>query len=524
MAEYTTIPEEYKLNYNSWFTLDKIKNEYNGDIFKAMEDSPILFAYWGFGIKLRYDQIYESDIMFDSKKLITISARQRGKTFIRQILALWAVFYNKVPQGVDKSTKVVVISMDALEAMRYISEIRNIMVLGDAHIKKLFKGKFGEHYFTDRIPKKGMVNTPANNQQSLPIYSDGVWNTIKTFPPNNSARGKPASILIMDEVAIWDYIGNGIPAKEIYYEIINPMKLTAPNCRYWVTSTPKKPAGLFYDLCPIDGHNSDYKMLWLPYHIVDDETYQKNAEEDRKMYIANGEYDRFRQEYLAEFVDVGDSFFDEDTHTQKVFDDTLDMHKHFSNRVRAGLDFGGSKNSHTVITIVYYDEKTNECIRIYHKRYPVGKDSTLKEDVKDIAQRYNIECWYIDSQGAGSSFYDWFNNEFGAKQVKEFVFAKDKRDMYNQFRIACYRGKIKSYIDKELMREFRAFTPDYKPMKGETDDLLDSFAMACFDWILPDKSYGGADKLKGILNNPVRESKFSFFTKKSNSVRQIRWS
>ena len=112
MVEYTTIPEEYKLNYNSWFTLDKIKNEYNGDIFKAMEDSPILFAYWGFGIKLRYDQIYESDIMFDSKKLITISARQRGKTFIRQILALWAVFYNKVPQGVDKSTKVVVISMD----------------------------------------------------------------------------------------------------------------------------------------------------------------------------------------------------------------------------------------------------------------------------------------------------------------------------------------------------------------------------------------------------------------------------
>ena len=65
--------------------------------------------------------------------------------------------------------------------MRYISEIRNIMVLGDAHIKKLFKGKFGEHYFTDRIPKKGMVNTPANNQQSLPIYSDGCWNTIKNI-------------------------------------------------------------------------------------------------------------------------------------------------------------------------------------------------------------------------------------------------------------------------------------------------------------------------------------------------------
>jgi hypothetical protein len=300
------------------------------------------------------------------------------------------------------------------------------------------------------------------------------------------------------------------------------MKLTAPNCKYWVTSTPKKPAGLFYDLCPIDGHTSEYKMLWIPYTAVDDENYMKNAEADRLTYIANGEYERFRQEYLAEFIDVGDSFFDEDGHIQKVFNDNLDMFNNFTHPVTAGLDFGGSKNSHTVITIVYYDEHTQECIRIYHHRYPVGKDSTLKEDVQELSSRFDISCWYIDSQGAGSTFYDWFNNEFGAKKVKEVVFAKEKRDMYNQFRIACYRDRIKSYNDKDLMREFRAFTPDYKPMRGETDDLLDSFAMACFDYIVPKQKYGGVNMLRSRISNGTFSNN-PFNRNQNESVRTIRW-
>ncbi|NCD06376.1 MAG: hypothetical protein EOL97_09670, partial [Spirochaetia bacterium] len=304
---------------------------------------------------------------------------------------------------------------------------------------------------------------------------------------------------------IWDYVNSGIEAKEVYYEIVNPMKLTAPNCKYWVTSTPKKPAGLFYDLCPIDGHQKDYEMLWIPYYAVKDETYQANVEKDKQMYIANGEYDRFRQEYLAEFIDVGDSFFNEDDHIQKVFDSNADMYLTYGKDVYAGLDFGGSKNSHTVITLIEYNKETDTCTRIYHRRYPVGKDSTLREDVMDIERKFNIKKWYIDSQGAGSNFYDWFKIKFGSR-VEEFSFVKDKRDMYNLFRIACYKNRIKSYNDKDLMREFRAFTPDYKPMKGETDDLLDSFAMPCFQFIKPQSNFGYAGMTSLIRRGQQRKS------------------
>ncbi|NCD07604.1 MAG: hypothetical protein EOL97_15960, partial [Spirochaetia bacterium] len=227
MVEYTEIPQEYIDTHEKWFDWNTIVTEFNSNPLLAMKSHPAYMAYWGMGIKLRPDQIYEADIMLNSDKLITISSRQRGKTFIRQIVALWAVKYNKFPQGYDHTTKVVVISMDAGEAARYISEIRNLMILGDRHIDRLYKGKFGKDFFTKHLPKKGSQNTPANNQTSLPI-NNGGWNTIKTFPPNNSARGKPASILVMDEVAIWDYVNSGIEAKEVYYEIVNPMKLTAP--------------------------------------------------------------------------------------------------------------------------------------------------------------------------------------------------------------------------------------------------------------------------------------------------------
>lgn len=503
MAQYTLTPQKYHDMYDEYFKHNKnsdilinMLSKYHNDPELAMSSDPVIFAYIGFGATMRPDQIFEMDEMIDNQRIITISSRQRGKSFVRQIMGLWVSFYNKFPQGYDRTTKVIVLSMTDDEAARYISEIRNLMAIGDRRLKDIFKGKLGDEYFSGKIARKGDTKAPASNMSQLPLYNNG-WNLIRSFPPTNRARGKPASVLIMDEVAIWDEIG-GVDAKDVYYAIANPMKLTAPTCKYWVTSTPKKPVGLFYDLCPIDGHNSNYTMIWLPYYDIKDEVYQKNVEEDRKLYISNGEYDRFRQEYLAEFIDVGDSFFDENDHIEKVFDSSLDMYNTFPHKVTASLDFGGAKNSHTVINIVWYDEVKDIVYRIYHRRYPVGKDSTLKEDVLELSKFFNIYEWVIDSQGAGSTFYSWFRDNFGSDKVTEFVFRADKRDMYNQLRIACYKGKIKSYVDKDLMREFRAYTPDYKPMKGETDDLLDALGMGVYKYILPRQDNNYSDFLNKI--------------------------
>jgi hypothetical protein len=75
--------------------------------------------------------------------------------------------------------------------------------------------------------------------------------------------------------------------------------------------------------------------------------------------------------------------------------------------------------------------------------------------------------------------------------------------MFRQFKIACYQGRVRSYFDRELMDEFHSFTGDLKPMKGHTDDMLDSFVMASKDWLV-DKRVSGyksfSIKNKGGIN------------------------
>ena len=503
MSEYSTIPEDYYDNYPKWFNVNTIKSEFGGDIELAMASHPMYFMWYGHGIKLRPDQVYEMDMMIKQQKVITISARQRGKTFIRQVFCYWASFYNKYPQGFDKTTKTIIISHTEDEAQRYIGEIEKMVSIGDIRMYKLFKGnKHYKNYFSKRLPKRNdpRIGTPKRNLNQTAFLSDSGWCTILSFPPTDRARGKPASILILDEVAAWNsYCAD---EKDVYYSIINPMKNTSPNCKIFPTSTPKKPAGLFYDLCPINSKDTGFDLVWIPYYEVKDENYQKNCEADKQQYIKDGEYDRFRQEYLAEFIAVGETFFLKEEHLNKVFDLDYDMLQHSSEETYAGVDFGGSKNSHTVITIV---KTTPDGVikRIFHHRYGISKDSTLVEDIVKYDKKFNVCKWMIDSQGAGSSTYANLQDKLGIHKIIEISFAKSKRDMFNIFRIACFQGKIKSYADPILEREFNAFTPDYRAMKGETDDMLDSFAMPCFYLLNNDESdyYQYFNTRKTIQNN-----------------------
>lgn len=242
--------------------------------------------------------------------------------------------------------------------------------------------------------------------------------------------------------------------------------------------------GLSYELMPVDNHPKIFNLIWFPYYIRQDEDYIKGIEEMRELeYKPQGKMDAFRQEYLAELVVKSDAYFI-DKEVDNVFKDTsLQFHPYSNLPVEVAIDFGGSKNSHTVIGISHLDNDNN-IIRVYHKRYDIGNDSTLKEDILALGLIFtNIQRWHIDSQGGGSSFYGWFTKIFGSTMVDEVNFKAEKAGMYRQFKIACYQGRIKSYHDQDLMDEMNAFTRDLKPSKGATDDMLDVFVMSCRDWL-----------------------------------------
>ena len=484
-VQYTEIPIDFKEKYLEYFDINKVKEKYDKPdntehfLIEACKDNPIYFIYYMLGVKPRDYQAYELELMLGNRYIFDLWGRRLGKSSKNKWFSAWALWWNKYPSGQKKTTNILVIAHEQGEADSYIEDIREMFIQGDARVSKVFNNSLGAHYFTSKFPKRG--SNAKNNTQSFSIMRFGGWQTIRAFPPTERARGKSASVIILDEVAFW-YKYCPDPDK-IYSQCVRPVITDNPNSRIYASTTPDGRTGLAYNLLPLDNQKSIYKLIWFPYYYRNEEEYlleMKNTEEE---YKSQGKYNDFRQEYLAELVEQSQSYFDAENEVNKVFDDSLDFKPVYNLECDFAIDFGGSKKSRTVITGVIFDKESNQIIRIYHKMYEVGKDSTLQEDIKLICRKFtNIRRWHLDSQGGGSYFYGWFKQNIG-NNVDEVSFAKDKDNMYKMFKIACYKDRIKSYHDRDLFTEFLSFTRELKPMKGYTDDMLDSFVMASRDYL-----------------------------------------
>ncbi len=479
MNRYTDLPNKYRTEFNLFYTKEYILSRYKS-INDACEQNPTYFAYFRLGVKLRDYQIYAMEELLNDRFVFYLWSRRLGKTTLYIIYSLWAMVYNKHPQGMDNSTKILVMAHTVDGAERFPAELYTLIESGDRRIEQLFGKK---RYFSSRLPRKNRDRSKSNQSIVMLKANDGTWSRMATFAPTMKARGEPASIVINDEIAFWcDYASDDV---KIYNQVVRPIITDNPKSKIFSATTPNGETGLAYDLLnPPDG-NSLYKCVWFPYYIRQDADYLADMERTKKEYEAKGEHEAFRQEYLAEFISKSDSYFKVEGHIDKVFDNiTLQRHLSYFGECQVGIDFGGSKNSKTVITVSKYDKYSNIIYRLYDKVYPVGEDSTLQQDLLHIYKTFpNITKFHVDSQGGGSSFYSWFNKTFGASMIDEVVFKAMKTDMYTQFRIACYQNRIKSYFDPELRREMVSFTNDLKPTKGETDDRIDSFVLSCLDWI-----------------------------------------
>lgn len=477
--DYTPVPASFKRRYSNFFSKERIKNVYGGDVLKACESCPVMYSYFMQGFKLRDYQAYMLLEMLNNRFIQAIWGRRMGKTTVFKLFASWAINYNKFPSGLKKTTNVVVVAHTADGSDDYINDVKEMMVMGDAHVKKMFKGALGDKYFTKRFPKK--TDTAKDNSQSFSIYKDG-WNTIKSYPPTTRARGKGASVILLDELAFWHETSPD--EYKIYNQAVRPIITDNPETsRIYIATTPDGPSGLSYDLMDIDNHRTRYKLYWFPYYYREDQAYLDEIDETRKEYENYGRLEDFKQEYLAELISVGTMFFKKDEY-DNVFKDTgLEMSKSSGLTVRFGLDFGGSKNSHTVFTVSYMDEE-GVVKRLYSFRYEIGDDSTLKEDLIEWSRLFPYrESVEMDDQGAGSTFYGWARQYFGG-ELSLVNFRKEKDDMYRQFKIRCFQDKVKSYYDPQLLEEMTSFTRKMTPSKGKTDDSLDSFVLSVRPWMV----------------------------------------
>ena len=415
-------------------------------------------------------------------------------TFSIEVAALYYVLYNIKPVPSKGYTIVGIASSSEDQQMKIISDIRDIMAHGDAHLYDYSGGKLYK-WFTTHLSQK-QVDT--NNKKEL-TFRERKKNTktnqyeatgkiigkIKTVPATKSARGNTFSLLFMDEAAFFD--------EDDFYDTVARPTLKATQGISVVTTTPNGQRGWFFKVFdPFEQleYNPFYRM-WLHYeHIEDDVEYMSVLEQKKRMY-AQGADKKFQQEYEAMFTADDISFFDSNKVDEGI-DYGLKLEPDYNKPTDLGVDIG-VRNSKTIITISRLGDD-GKIRLVYHYVYPAEKDMNLIEDIKKLIPQYNIQRVIIDDCAAASAFIQ--QARAANLNLHPMNFKKDKQTKYFQFKHKLYDGLIKYYDNKQLVSEMKALTSTEqqhgtkicKP-SGGSDDFIDSFLMSTYFMIEDKKGF-----------------------------------
>jgi len=387
------------------------------------------------------------------------------------VFALKAASLNILPSGVNKTTKIGIISASEEQSKKVMANIRELIIMGDKHVETMTGGKTKNH-FTNQIDKS---QSASNNKSSI-TFTNG--NQIICLPPTGRVRGYSFSLAFVDEAAF-------IESDDFYDTDIEPTT-NGTNGLICLTSTPNGQKGFYYNFFDPDERydTHTYDRFWLGYHDLPEDMILRIEAKKVDMY-KTGREKQFKQEYEALFTVQMEAFFDSED-VDNMFDKSMRKYDKYDAPCDLGVDFG-MVNSHTTLTVSRLT-KDNIIERIYSYRYDFETDDNLIEDIETLKKRFNIQRIIPDNCAEG--FYKIQEMEKKGWRVTPMNFKKDKIAKYTEFRSRLRQGKIKSYKDMAIEIEMKAMqeeegvrmTKIHKP-SGGTDDLIDCFVMSCYHYL-----------------------------------------
>ena len=511
--------EETKITKSLIKKYDKYSERPEGKgLIEACSNSVIVFAKHMLGTELyTWQKILALDIMAAmedetlDREFVVLTSRQIGKSTFAGIFSLWTTVFNKIPHDVGNNSKVGVISASDEQATELIRMIKHYVVIGDAYCRKTYsrerhdimdEGILSElvdpketnntHAVTlkfQRIIEKGEVLAPEYGEHLL-MGSD-VGSTIRSYPPTSVVLGKTFGLLHEDECGKterfedrthWDYLH---PTGDAY----NAIRL--------YTSTPWVTSGFFYELCdPLDTKTSHpYKRYLFTIDAIEYENPKQYATVKKKidMMRVDGKKDEVERGYYCRFVKGEDSFFNP-RDVDGMTDEDSEMLEESTLPVDIGVDFGGQVKSRSVITVSHLDDD-KVVRRLYVKSYGVGEDNNLMEDIEKVMLAFpNWQRIIPDECPQGD--YIIRQMEERGWNVHPMNFRTWKVKKYGAFRSMLKKGRIKSFLDDDLVIEMKAleFSNSAQQSKiiaprGYNDDLIDSFVMSSFFFLEDEGSW-----------------------------------
>jgi phage FluMu gp28-like protein len=428
----------------------ELKTEEMQNKLRALKEDPVLFCETFFLNRQGtswHAFSYQAEIMRDKhKKKLIVSSRQIGKSECVCMIAIHRALTRPRQQ-------ILIISRSQEQSSELLFRIQQI-IMGSK------------------------LKTSIRSSSFRKILIDNGSKIISLPTSEATVRGYSPDVVILDESAQFE-------ADEIFYEAIEPM-LTFTKGDLILLSSPKGRRGFFYEMYLQWQHNPN-AMVWVLPAIKDGKAICPEFDlgdinKKREDFEKIGRSNKFRQEYMAEFVDDAGAFFPYELILPCVKGYPV-IHEGASDRSYwMGVDWG-QVNDATVIIIVEKDQHENLKV-VFWKKFEKEDYIKICNHISYLCSRFAVSRIIADL-GSGRAQVD----ELSARglPVEGFAFSyQSKIDLFAFLRQMFEKQKIIIPDHTELIEQLNMFTAEVSKAgrmllhhrEGQHDDFCDALALA----------------------------------------------
>lgn len=403
---------------------------------------------------------YQVKMLEDPSKLVVVCAARRvGKSLVMSAKALWFAYTR------PKTSTLIVASTQ-----------RQSMLMFD----KLLSFISGSTLLQESVQRKTRTILEFTNGSRIVALPCG--RTGRTL------RGETADLVIIDEAAF-------VP-EDVILSVMMPM-LATTNGTMVLLSTPWDKNHVFYTAFN-DPQWSKYR-----FKTEDNPMVKKEYLELQRRLLGEK---RFRQEYLAEFVDDEKTFFPMDllrkcVHVCESENCTFckaqngDL-SHFSSALYGGYDPGG-KFDMAGLAVVYKASGTSTTgewrppFRVVYTRTHLSKESgdavyaNFNRQIADLHRKYPLKKVFMDSTGLGSPVLNDCRN-LGLPVEGMSLHRDNKEELFGNLGLIIEKREVELPDSMELLASLNCITAErtssggysFSHPRGTHDDLAYALALA----------------------------------------------
>jgi len=376
---------------------------------------PVEFAVQVLGFRpTSYQEAYLRDA---SKRILLRWARQTGKSVA---IAAKAVWYAATNPG----TLTLIVAPSLRQSMLLSDRIQDLLARLRPELRRALVAK---------------------QQRTVISLRNGA--RIVALPNSeNLLRGFSAHSIVADEAA---FFAND---EEIFRNVLTPMLATTGGS-LTVSSTPWGKNSVYYELNS-DSRFSRHVATWMD--ALKAGVYKPDAVEEIRA-LERLRPEKYRMEYLAEFVDDVDSWLSQDLLAKSIDADLgyVDFQSEARGAFYVGCDFGKAQD-YTVIAVVEKRDDASKLVHLY--RFPLGAAyASAIGYVKALADRWKtIHAVWTDITGVGEYITEDMRNA-GIPGVKGVTFTvAEKESLAQVLRDRMSQGLFQIPYDRELIDELNA--------------------------------------------------------------------